>query len=443
MANVKINDLGLAGAVSATMQLETDIGGTSPNKVTAAQIKTFSNNGETGGKTIEGGTAATENLILDSTSNATKGEVQISNGSTLHANTTNYETLVTDDDDIPNKKYVDDSHPDTVTEVLTISSDGQTAFTLGTAPTTPAEVILVLNGQIRLYTTDFTISGTTLTWNDPGGLTLKTTDTFQIWYNVTLGAPAAPVTSVFSRVGVVTAQSGDYSVGEVTGAAASGANSDITSLSGLTTPLSIAQGGTNSGAALSNDRVMVSSAGTVIESATITTTELGLLNGIVSVSTGGADNDKFVTQGYVDDAVGPTKELFFAGTDYNANVGNIRTRVVVGTGGQRFTFAIPSDFVSLSSVNLIGIISAGAAGASKNIDLSSDYGAIGEAYNLHSESDTATTYDFTGKANQYAAIDLSVVLSSLSANDYVGIFVDHNSIGGDIDYVGIKLVYNI
>lgn len=443
MADKKINDLTATGAVLDNMQLETDIGGTVANKVNSLQVKDYVNSGKTGGKTIEGGTAASENLILDSTSNATKGKIQIADGNVMHANTTNYESLVLDDDDIPNKKYVDDSHPDTVTEKLTITFDGQTGFTLGAAPSSPEESILVLNGQIRLYTTDFTISGTSLTWNDPVSLTLLTTDTLQIWYNANLGAPAAPVTSVFGRIGVVTAQSGDYTVGQVTGAAASGANLDITSLTGLTTALSISQGGTNSTTALVNDRVMISSAGSIIESSTITTSELGLLNGIVSVSTGTVDNDKFVTQGYVDDLQPTTKEIFVAATDYNANLGNIRTREIGGTGAHRFTFSIPSDFVSLVSCDLIGIISTGAAGSGRDIDLSSDYGAIGEAYNIHTESDTTTTYDFTGKANQYASIDISTVLSSLSAGDFVGVFVDHNAIGGSIDYIGIKLIYNL
>ena len=71
----------------------------------------------------------------------------------------------------------------------------------------------------------------------------------------------------------------------------------------VTGVLPIANGGTNSSTALNNDRVMISSGGAIIESATITTAELALLNGIASVSTGAVDNDKFVTQGYVDDAI--------------------------------------------------------------------------------------------------------------------------------------------
>lgn len=41
MANVKINDIGIAGAVSDTMQFETDIGGATANKVNALQLKNY------------------------------------------------------------------------------------------------------------------------------------------------------------------------------------------------------------------------------------------------------------------------------------------------------------------------------------------------------------------------------------------------------------------
>ena len=57
---------------------------------------------------------------------------------------------------------------------------------------------------------------------------------------------------------------------------------DFTSLT-LDTPLIIAEGGTNSGTALSSDFVMISSGGAIVESATITVTELGLLNGLTGI----------------------------------------------------------------------------------------------------------------------------------------------------------------
>ena len=68
----------------------------------------------------------------------------------------------------------------------------------------------------------------------------------------------------------------------------------------ITFPISISQGGTNSSTAITDDRIVVTSAGKIV-SGTTTTNEVGLLNGMTSVTTGTANNDKLVTQGYVDD----------------------------------------------------------------------------------------------------------------------------------------------
>lgn len=51
---------------------------------------------------------------------------------------------------------------------------------------------------------------------------------------------------------------------------------------------------------VTNDMVIVSLRDTIQESPTIDTDELGLLNNMVSVTAGAEDNNKFVTQGYVD-----------------------------------------------------------------------------------------------------------------------------------------------
>ena len=51
------------------------------------------------------------------------------------------------------------------------------------------------------------------------------------------------------------------------------------------TDVAVADGGTNSGTALNNDRVMVSSGGAIVESATVTATELALLNGETDLAT--------------------------------------------------------------------------------------------------------------------------------------------------------------
>jgi hypothetical protein len=70
------------------------------------------------------------------------------------------------------------------------------------------------------------------------------------------------------------------------GVASSGANTDITSLGGITTPFTIAQGGTNSGTALTNNRVMVSSGGAIVVAPVITAARVLIsdANGIPSSS---------------------------------------------------------------------------------------------------------------------------------------------------------------
>jgi len=77
-------------------------------------------------------------------------------------------------------------------EILTISGDGQTAFTLAGTPNSDADFTLYLNGQLRTLTADYTRSGTSLTWGDPGGLTLKTTDELKARYNAVSSGIESP-----------------------------------------------------------------------------------------------------------------------------------------------------------------------------------------------------------------------------------------------------------
>lgn len=148
----------LEGTNDSRVEVKTDAG--------FLEEKFLVKNGLSGGQTAVGGTDASDNLILESTSDATKGEVQIADGTVLHTNTANYETLVTDDDDFPNKKYLDDQLP--VKKVFSFAATaGQTSFTLPTTPPTPTLVTAFRNGTQAIYTTEFTVSGNTLTWVAP------------------------------------------------------------------------------------------------------------------------------------------------------------------------------------------------------------------------------------------------------------------------------------
>ena len=66
---------------------------------------------------------------------------------------------------------------------------------------------------------------------------------------------------------------------------------------------------------------------------------------------------------------------------------------------------------------------------------------VGEDAQINAESDTTTVYDLTGTSNQITEIDISAVFSSLAAGHYCGIQIDHNGIGGTIEYIGIRIRY--
>jgi hypothetical protein len=139
-------------------------------------------------------------------------------------------------------------------------------------------------------------------------------------------------------------------------------------------------------------------------------------------------------------------ELFLRKTiwfpaDPNFNNGSYRVRDVPTNSSHRFNLSVPVDFRSIVSLDLVFIPSAAATGAGKNIDLISEYAAVGEPSNQHSESDTTSLYDI-GPAGAHGAIDLRGVFTHLSPGDIGGVVVGHNLIGGAIDYLGIRMVYN-
>jgi len=124
--------------------------------------------------------------------------------------------------------------------------------------------------------------------------------------------------------------------------------------------LPITKGGTNSGVALSNDLVMISSGGTIIESV-ITVSELGLLDGMVGLSTGTSNNDKFVTQGYVDDNMFPSiVPIDRGGTNNNTALNN--SRVMISAGGK----IVESSQVTVDELNLLNGIVSVSTGTSDN-----------------------------------------------------------------------------
>lgn len=135
----------------------------------------------------------------------------------------------------------------------------------------------------------------------------------------------------------------------------------------------------------------------------------------------------------------PIKQIVMSATDYSSNNDNYRTRAVSGTGAHRFSFPCPFDFNSLVSAEAIFQVSSGAAGANKDIDLTTSYGQTdgSEPLNQHTQTDSGTLYDFTGLTDRATRIDISGLLTSLSANDWFGLFWDNNGINGALELLGI------
>ncbi len=169
-----------------------------------------------------------------------------------------------------------------------------------------------------------------------------------------------------------------------------------------------------------------------------------LLKGLVPASGGGvlnflrADGSWAAPAG----AAGTVKSMPIH-IEPSGNNGAHRIRNIGSNGTHRFEFKVPSDFVSLVSLVLTGIISGGADGAGKDIDFTTEYGANGEGKATHGESDVGTVYDLTGETDLFHDFDVSIVATGIAADDNVGLRVDHTALGGGIDYVTMEMVYNI
>lgn len=136
------------------------------------------------------------------------------------------------------------------------------------------------------------------------------------------------------------------------------------------------------------------------------------------------------------------REIFFATDISTTPYNNYRTTSVGSNDSNRFCFHVPADFSTLVSIELIFAANGGTGGTGKDIDLDSDYGAVGESSTTHSESDTTSTYD-VGTLDEWQAIDVSAVFSSLAAGDICGLLWDNQTIGTTLRVRGLRLKYSV
>jgi len=133
---------------------------------------------------------------------------------------------------------------------------------------------------------------------------------------------------------------------------------------------------------------------------------------------------------------GATKEVFFPTSQGDGTKGDHQVKSVGTSGDINIEFKIPHDYTATTSIVVVAIPET--TGSGKNVDLTSDYAAKGETFNIHSESDVGITYTFTN--DQMDEFDISSVFSSIAAGDYCGLLWDQNATG-TVKIVGIRLRY--
>lgn len=133
-----------------------------------------------------------------------------------------------------------------------------------------------------------------------------------------------------------------------------------------------------------------------------------------------------------------TRNKFFKFSGNAAtDVGDYSSLSLGSNGSVNITFEFPDDFTTLQELCVVGIpVSTFVA---KDIDLTSDYAALGELYNNHQGSDTTTTY--SGTADTILEYDATALFGSASAGDYAGLMIKHNAIGATIRYLGLRMRY--
>lgn len=102
------------------------------------------------------------------------------------------------------------------------------------------------------------------------------------------------------------------------------------------------------------------------------------------------------------------------------------------------SFRVPHDFNSIIVASIVVIPKS--TEASANWDIYSNYAQTGEDYQTHSESNTVSTYNVTN--NQIFEVNIAGILTSLAANDMVGIKLLLSNSTHDVNVLGVRFKYS-
>jgi len=108
-----------------------------------------------------------------------------------------------------------------------------------------------------------------------------------------------------------------------------------------------------------------------------------------------------------------------------------------------FSFKVPADFSSLTSVKIVYIPGSTEA-ATIDWTATTDFGADGEDYNNHSDSATADGLDCYTDRLKIKLVDISAAFTDLAAGDYVGLKFNCDAMSGTALFylIGLEFNYN-
>lgn len=121
-------------------------------------------------------------------------------------------------------------------------------------------------------------------------------------------------------------------------------------------------------------------------------------------------------------------------SDYDTALGDYAVNTPDNGENVYFNFRIPDNFTTLTTAKMIMIPD---TTETVQIDVTTDYGALGEAYNNHSGSITDGTLSVT--ADQLSGISVASAITSIAAGDFVGMKVTSNTT--TLRVIGLEIVY--
>jgi hypothetical protein len=137
------------------------------------------------------------------------------------------------------------------------------------------------------------------------------------------------------------------------------------------------------------------------------------------------------------------EKTFQVSINWDGNSDNYRIKSQIGSVQYRYTFKLPSDMRpnGLRSLKIFGNITPGAAQTDRDIDRFISAHQPGEVETAKIASDTTTLYDLSAFANKTYGFEMIDLIPSPTAGDIVGLNMDHNGLGGSINYYLIEGIY--